>query len=206
MATSLNALFTNKNKNYGQCFSGSPQARYRVRPAKPGKFSQKTACKYLQSREQKTCRRRERNRLAETVRTSRETDSRNAAFIAANTAESKKANGTLILDVRTVTILADYFVITGAQSTTQVRAIADAIEESLSQLGIKAKSIEGKREGRWVLLDFDIVIVHILQETERNFYKLEQFWNHALIVPPNEWLNEESFKTLETSGDSPKKQ
>lgn len=141
--------------------------------------------------------------MTETVRTSRETDSRNAAFIAANAAESKKASGTLILDVRTITILADYFVITGAQSTTQVRAIADAIEEELSKLGIKAKSVEGKREGRWVLLDFDIVIVHILQEKERNFYKLEQFWNHALIVDSKEWLDDGNFETLETSGDSP---
>ncbi len=145
--------------------------------------------------------------MTETVRASRTTASRNAAFIAANTAESKKANGTLILDVRTVTILADYFVITGGQSTSQVRAIAEAIEATLANLGIKAKSIEGKREGRWVLLDFEIIIVHILQEQERNFYKLEQFWNHALIVDRKEWLEEEeNFKTAETLGDSPEKQ
>lgn len=145
--------------------------------------------------------------MTETVRASRETDSRIAAFIAANTAESKKANGTLILDVRTVTILADYFVITGGQSSTQVRAIADAIEETLANLGLKAKSVEGKREGRWVLMDFDHIIVHILQERERNFYKLEQFWNHALIVDRKEWFEEEeSSKTVETLGDSPEKQ
>ena len=144
--------------------------------------------------------------MIETVRTSRETDSRHAAFIAGNAAESKKANGTLILDVRTVTTLADYFVITGGHSTTQVRAIAEALEEALANLGLKARSVEGKREGRWVLLDFDIVIVHILQEQERNYYKLEQFWNHALIVNRNEWLDNEGFDKSETLGDSPEKQ
>lgn len=113
------------------------------------------------------------------------------AFTAANSAEAKKANSTLVLDVRSVTILADYFVITGGQTSTQVRAIAEAIEYKLSELGLKPKAIEGKVEGRWVLMDYDDIIVHILQEKERDYYKLEQFWNHALIVDRNEWLKEE---------------
>jgi ribosome-associated protein len=113
------------------------------------------------------------------------------AFIAANLAESKKALSTLILDIRTVSILADYFVITGGQTSTQVRAIADGIDEGLSELGFTPKSIEGKREGRWVLMDYEDIIVHILQEKERSYYKLEQFWNHALIVDRNEWYREE---------------
>lgn len=133
--------------------------------------------------------------MSETASALKQTDSRNVAFIAANTAESKKAISTLILDVRKVTILADYFVITGGQSSTQVRAIADAIEESLAQYGLNAKSIEGKKEGRWVLMDFDVIIVHILQERERNFYKLEQFWNHALIVDRAEWYRDEDYGT-----------
>lgn len=118
-------------------------------------------------------------------------DTRDVAFLAANCAESKKANSTLILDVRKVTLMADYFVITGGQSTSQVRAIAEAIDESFSGLGIKAKSIEGITEGRWVLMDYGDIIVHILQETERSYYKLEQFWNHALVINKNEWLKEE---------------
>lgn len=129
--------------------------------------------------------------MSETASAIKQTDSRRLAFIAANAAESKKALSTLILDVRTVTFLADYFVITGGQTSTQVRAIADAIEENLALIGLKAKSIEGKKEGRWVLMDYDEIIVHILQEKERNYYKLEQFWNHALIVDRNEWYREE---------------
>lgn len=136
--------------------------------------------------------------MTETASATKQTDSKSVAFIAANTAESKKAIGTLILDVRTVTILSDFFVITGGQSTSQVRAIADAIEENLSKHGLKCRSIEGKREGRWILMDFDLIIVHILQEKERNYYKLEQFWNHALIVDRNEWYQDTINNNPET--------
>lgn len=132
------------------------------------------------------------------AQTSTQTDSKDAAYLAANSAESKKAVSTLILDVKTVTVMADYFVITGGQSTSQVRAIADAIDDALGKLGLKTKSIEGKQEGRWVLMDYGDVIVHILQETERNKYKLEQFWNHALIVDRNEWFKEDEFNPAET--------
>lgn len=137
--------------------------------------------------------------MTETVQASAQIDSKETAYLAANSSEEKKAISTLILDVRTVTLLADYFVITGGQTSTQVRAIANAIEDSLSKLGLQAKSIEGKTEGRWILMDFGDVIVHILQEKERNYYNLEQFWNHALIVDRKEWFKEsESGPVKET--------
>ena len=128
--------------------------------------------------------------MTETVSALKQTDSRKLAFFAANIAESKKALTTLILDIRTVSLLADYFVITGGQTSTQVRAIADGIDENLSKLGLNPRSIEGKKEGRWVLLDYEDIIVHVLQERERSFYKLEQFWNHALIVDRKEWYRD----------------
>ena len=115
-------------------------------------------------------------------------DSRNAAFIAANIAETKKGAGTLVLDVRQVTLLADYFVIVGGESAAQIKAIVESIDEGLCELGYPSKSVEGKKDGRWVLIDFGDVIVHVLQERERNYYRLEQFWNHALILDRKEWL------------------
>lgn len=137
--------------------------------------------------------------MTETVQASTQIDPKDAAYLAANSAESKKAVSTLILNVQTVTVIADYFVITGGQSSSQVRAIADAIDEALGKLGLTAKSIEGKQEGRWVLMDYGDVIVHILQEMERSKYKLEQFWNHALIVDRNEWFKDTDFEpTRET--------
>jgi len=119
---------------------------------------------------------------------------RKAAYAAANAAESKKAHGTLVLDVRQVTLIAEYFVITGADNANQVRAIVESIGESLTELGSRKGLVEGKQEGRWVLLDYGDVIIHVLQDRERNFYKLEQFWNHALIVPEEEWRDEDLGK------------
>ena len=117
--------------------------------------------------------------------------SRQAAYAAANAAETKKALGTLILDVRKVTVLADFFVICGASSQSQVKAIVSSIEKTFDSLGFKALTVEGKTEGRWVLMDFGSVMVHVLQERERAFYSLEKFWNHALIVDKTSWSNEE---------------
>jgi len=128
--------------------------------------------------------------LTETASATKQTDSKDIAFIAANIAEDKKAQSTLILDIRTVSILADYFVITGGQTSTQVRAIADGIDQALGKLGMNPKSIEGKTEGLWILMDYADIIVHIMQEKERNKYNLEQFWGHAKIVDQNEWLKE----------------
>jgi ribosome-associated protein len=114
---------------------------------------------------------------------------RQAAYAAANSAESKKAEGTIVLDVRKVTVLADFFVICGASSPAQVRAIVDNVEKILTHLGYHVQTIEGKMEGRWVLLDFGPIIVHVLQERERSLYSLERFWNHALIVDRASWLD-----------------
>ena len=116
---------------------------------------------------------------------------RAAVFAAANLAESKKGFGTVILDIRQVSSLADYFLITGGDSPSQVKAIADSIDEALSQHGYEPRSVVGKNDGRWVLLDYGDIIVHVLHTAERNYYKLEQFWNHALIVDRQQWASVE---------------
>jgi ribosome-associated protein len=120
---------------------------------------------------------------------------RQAAYAAANSAENKKAAGTIVMDVRKVTVLADFFVICGASSPAQVKGIVDNIEKTLAQLGYHAAAIEGKMEGRWVLLDFGQIIVHVLQERERSLYSLERFWNHALIVDRSSWLETIAHKS-----------
>lgn len=121
---------------------------------------------------------------------SRSLDAREAAFLAANACESKKAKSTVVLEVGQITHMADYFVIAGAESAAQVRAIVDACDEILSSRGEKPKAIEGLREDRWVLLDFGNLIIHVLQEKERDYYKIEQFWNQGLIVDRKEWVEE----------------
>lgn len=117
-------------------------------------------------------------------------DPRTAAYIAANAAESKKGHDTLILEVGQVTVLADFFVVTGGSSAAQTRAIVDAVEAELAKVGMIPHSIEGKKEGRWVLMDYDQIMVHVLLDNARTYYRLEQFWNHALVVSRNEWLED----------------
>jgi ribosome-associated protein len=132
---------------------------------------------------------RERS-LAETVKAASTLSARELAYKAANIAESKKAISTLVLDVVKVTPLADFFVITGGDSVTQVRAIVDAIDETLSKYGWQPRSIEGKLEGRWVLMDYEVIIVHVFHQKERDYYKLEQFWNHANPVERLDWYDD----------------
>jgi len=115
--------------------------------------------------------------------------SRQAAYEAAIVAEEKKSLGTLVLDVRKVTVLAEFFVICGASSQSQAKAIVNGIEEALHKFDYQPLTVEGKAEGRWILLDYGPIIVHVLQERERTFYNLERFWNHALIVDKTVWLD-----------------
>ncbi len=119
------------------------------------------------------------------------TESRAAALEAAAASQEKKGLGPIILDVRRVTLLADYFVIVGGESRQQVKAIVEAVGSRLETMGLRPRSVEGVREGRWVLMDYGDVIVHVLQERERNFYKLEQFWSQGLIVDCSEWVQDQ---------------
>ncbi len=82
-----------------------------------------------------------------------------------------------------LTVIADYFVICSGSSTTQVRAIADFIEEDLKKRGIKPVGIEGAENARWVLMDYGDVIVHIFEEETRAYYELEKFWLDAPRIP-----------------------
>ncbi|MBP2653306.1 MAG: rsfS [Firmicutes bacterium] len=106
------------------------------------------------------------------------TDSNMAELVAA-AASDKKAWDIVILDLEGVSLIADNFVICSANSTTQVQAIADNIEEKLEELGIKVLHKEGYREARWILLDYGECIAHIFVDDDRRFYNLEQLWGDA---------------------------
>lgn len=101
------------------------------------------------------------------------------ARLAADTADDKKARDVVILDLRGLSVIADYFVICSANSRTQVQAIADAIEEKLGENGLVCKGFEGRDEGRWILIDFGDVVAHVFQDEERSFYGLERLWGDA---------------------------
>lgn len=89
----------------------------------------------------------------------------------------KKASNLVYIDVESKTSLCDYFVICSGRSTTQVKSLAENLEEKLSKVhGLEPKRIEGARGGRWAVLDYQDVIVHIFNDEERDFYNLERLW------------------------------
>lgn len=102
---------------------------------------------------------------------------------AAAAAADKKAKDVIILDIHELTPMADFFVIVSATSGTQVQAVARAVEEKLQSLQCRCKAREGLGEGRWVLLDFGDVVVHIFRPEDREFYNLERLWGDAIRVP-----------------------
>ena len=91
----------------------------------------------------------------------------------------RKALGLVVLDVRELTSVADTFIICSGRSNRQVTAIAEFIITKLKKAGKKPLSVEGKKEGHWVLLDYGHVIIHVFYESVRNFYDLEGLWVDA---------------------------
>lgn len=94
-------------------------------------------------------------------------------------ASDKKAKDIVILDMRGISMVTDHFVICSANSTTQVQAIADNVEEQLKKSGIRLLAKEGYREARWILLDYGACVVHVFVEEDRQFYNLERLWGEA---------------------------
>jgi ribosome-associated protein len=112
------------------------------------------------------------------------TESRRAAVAAARAAASKQGRDVLVLDVRELIVITDYFVIASGSSDRQVRAVAEEIERAVKAQGLRPVRREGQREGRWVLLDFVDFVAHVFQYQDREYYGLERLWADA---PPVEW-------------------
>ncbi len=96
-----------------------------------------------------------------------------------NVLEDKKAFDIKILYIGDLTTIADYFIIATGNSDTHVKALTDEVEKKLWEEGIFVHHIEGYAAGKWVLMDYGDVIVHIFQQEERNFYNLERLWADA---------------------------
>ncbi|MFF0493493.1 ribosome silencing factor [Nocardia sp. NPDC004068] len=105
------------------------------------------------------------------------------AQIAARAADDKLASDVVVLDVSEQLVITDCFVIASAPNERQVNAIVDSVEEKLREAGHKPVRREGTREGRWVLLDYVEVVVHIQHSDERNFYALERLWKDCPQIP-----------------------
>lgn len=109
-------------------------------------------------------------------------DFRKLAKAAAQAADDKKGVDIVLLDIRSESDVADYMVIAGAQSSTQLRALFDTVEDSLVDLGIKPLHREGRHRDRWLALDYGGFVVHLLSAEGRDFYRLESLWEKAKIV------------------------
>jgi ribosome-associated protein len=107
------------------------------------------------------------------------------ALAAAQAAADKKAHDIVILDVADQLVITDAFLLASAPNERQVLAIVDAIEERLVNLPEKAKPVrrEGEREGRWVLLDYVDIVVHVQHSEEREFYALDRLWKDCPTIP-----------------------
>jgi len=110
---------------------------------------------------------------------------RELAMAAAQAAADKKAQDIVILDVTDQLVITDAFLLAAAPNERQVLAIVDAIEERLAQLPEKAKPVrrEGERAGRWVLLDYVDLVVHVQHSEEREFYALDRLWKDCPTIP-----------------------
>ena len=88
----------------------------------------------------------------------------------------KKAEDVRVLNVSQITIVADYFIIASGRSDVHVKSLCEEIQKFMSQHGKQQLRIEGYREGRWIVIDYGDVLVHIFHRTEREFYDLERLW------------------------------
>ncbi|WP_075430013.1 ribosome silencing factor [Selenomonas sp. GACV-9] len=98
-------------------------------------------------------------------------------------ASDKKARDIVVMDMQGLMSSTDYFVICSANTATQVRAIADNIEEAMDEAKIPFNHKEGYREGEWVLLDYGDVVAHIFMQEAREYYALERLWGDAELTP-----------------------
>jgi ribosome-associated protein len=110
-------------------------------------------------------------------------EARETALIAAQAAADKLATDVSIVDVSDRLAITDAFVLTSAPNERQVQAIVDEVEERLRDHGVKPVRREGVAEGRWVLLDFVDVVVHVQHAEERAYYALERLWKDCPTIP-----------------------
>ena len=113
-------------------------------------------------------------------------DERTLALHAAQALYDKKAVDLMVLDVSHLTVITDYMIICSGRAATQVKALTDAVEEKLSQAGVEPRRKDGTGEGRWAVLDYGTVMIHIFHEQERAYYQLERLWADGTNAVPFE--------------------
>lgn len=89
---------------------------------------------------------------------------------------NKKGRDIIALDVQGLTVICDYMVIATGRSASQVKALADEVDERMAQQGLDLRRTEGQNEGRWIIMDYGSILVHIFHQEDRAYYNLERLW------------------------------
>ena len=110
------------------------------------------------------------------------------AQIACKAIDDKKGQDIKVIDIHTVSVIADYFVIASGTNSNQVQAIVDNVEEQLGRAGFEPKQIEGTRNSNWILMDYGDLIIHVFDEENRLFYDLERIWRDGKELDASEFL------------------
>jgi ribosome-associated protein len=110
------------------------------------------------------------------------TTPRQLALLAAQVCSDKKAKDIVVLDVRKITTISDYFIICSTSNERQARAITDDLRVRMKEIGKREMGVEGVADGRWVLQDFADIVVHVFLESQREFYDIEGLWADAKQV------------------------
>jgi len=111
--------------------------------------------------------------------------------VAVKALDGRRGKDIKVLYTGDQTTLADYFIICNGSSNTQVKALADAVEDALSQQGEEPHHVEGHRGGQWTLLDYSSVVVHVFTDEAREFYDLERLWKDAAPVDVSRYLSKD---------------
>ncbi len=109
-------------------------------------------------------------------------ETRSWAELAGKTAQERQGKNVVLLDMRQVTLVADYFVIVSGHTVIQVAALADHIEKAFKTAGVPLLQRVGGDKSHWILLDYGAVVVHIFTEEERQYYDLERLWGDADLI------------------------
>ena len=99
--------------------------------------------------------------------------------------DEKKGKDLKVIDIREVSVIADYFIIASASNENQVQAMMDSVEETLGRAGWEPRQVEGTRNSSWILMDYGDVIIHIFDEENRLFYDLERIWRDGKVLDIN---------------------
>lgn len=100
--------------------------------------------------------------------------------------DDKKGEDISIIDIRNVSIMADYFIIASGTNGNQVQAMTDSVEEALGKKGFTCRQVEGYQSANWILMDYGDIIVHVFDRENRLFYDLERIWRDGKTIAPED--------------------